>query len=124
MSEPSRVVMMRGVWALGLAHGLIGSAILFASFHPLRDALDAHALALAVSGSTLQLGQGLALLLLAQRPGLAWPARLIGAGATIWTAMLYVIVFTGSHPFDAAVPVGGAIMLLGWVWALARWRRA
>jgi uncharacterized membrane protein YgdD (TMEM256/DUF423 family) len=80
----------------------------------LRDALDAHALELARVGSTLEATQGLALLVLA-RAQTQWPAILIAAGTTVWTAMLYFIVFTGRHPLDEVVPAGGLIMLLGWL---------
>ena len=33
---------MRWAWIVGGLHGLIGSAILFLTLHPLRDALDAR----------------------------------------------------------------------------------
>jgi uncharacterized membrane protein YgdD (TMEM256/DUF423 family) len=105
--------MARIVWAFGVLHALIGSAVLFGLFHPLRDMLDAHAADLALKGSTLQAIQGIAILVLAARAPVA--TAVIAAGVTVWSAMLYMIVFTGQHPFDAAVPSGGAIMLLGWL---------
>ena len=106
---------MRWSWIAGAAHGLVGTAVLFGTLHPLRDMLDAHALDLARVGSATQIGQGLALMLLARTPASTIPAVLIAIGTTLWSAMLYVIVFTGQHPFDPVVPAGGAIMLLGWV---------
>lgn len=106
---------MRWTWAAGAIHGLVGSAILFLSFHPLRDALDAHALELARAGSALEAVQGLALLSLARMPRTFIPAALIAAGTTAWTAMLYIIVFTGQHPLDLMVPAGGMVMLAGWL---------
>ena len=108
--------MVRAVWAFGVFHALIGSAVLFGLFHPLRDMLDAHAADLAFKGSTLQAIQGLAMTTLCARAPLA--SAIIAAGVTLWSAMLYVIVFTGLHPFDPAVPVGGTIMLVGWVMVL------
>lgn len=96
-------------------HGLIGTAILFLSLHPLRDALSAEALELARVGAALEAIQGLALLVLARAAQTHWAAMLIAAGTTAWTAMLYIIVFTGQHPLDVVVPVGGLIMLLGWL---------
>jgi uncharacterized membrane protein YgdD (TMEM256/DUF423 family) len=105
---------MRWAWSVGALHGLVATTILFLSLHPLRDALDAEALELARVGAALELSQGLALLLLARAQS-RWPAILIALGTTIWTLMLYVIVFTGLHPLDVVVPVGGLIMMLGWV---------
>ncbi|MEQ1865492.1 MAG: DUF423 domain-containing protein [Micropepsaceae bacterium] len=105
---------MAWAWTVGALHGLIGSAILFLSIHPLRDALDEHSLQLAVIGSAVQAIQGLALLVLS-RAGAKWPAILIAIGTTAYTAMLYFIIFTGQHPFDAVVPAGGMVMLLGWI---------
>lgn len=106
---------MRWAWIAGDLHGLIGSAILFLTIHPLRDALDAHALELARAGSAVEAIQGLALLVLARAAQTPWAALLIAAGTTAWTAMLYIIVFTGQHPLDEIVPIGGMIMMLGWL---------
>lgn len=106
---------MRWSWIVGAAHGLVGSAILFGTLHPLRDMLDAHALELIRVASAIEIAQGLLLLILARIPRSTIPAALVAFGTTIWTAMIYIIVFTGQHPFDMAVPGGGAIMLLGWV---------
>lgn len=106
---------MRWAWIAGGLHGLIGTAILFLSLHPLRDALSAEALELARVGAALEAIQGLALLVLARAAQTHWAAMLIAAGTTAWTAMLYIIVFTGQHPLDVVVPVGGLIMLLGWL---------
>jgi len=106
---------MRWAWLIGGLHGLIGSAVLFGTLHPLRDMLDEHALDVARIGSTLQITQGLTLLVLSRLAGTTWAAALIAAGTTIWAAMIYVIVFTGQHPLDEVVPVGGLIMTVGWL---------
>lgn len=106
---------MGWAWIVGGLHGLIGSAILFLTLHPLRDALDAQALELARVGSALEAVQGVALLVLSRIPQMLWPAILIALGTTSWTVMLYIIVFTGQHPLDLLVPAGGLIMMLGWL---------
>lgn len=108
--------MSRAIWSVGVLHALIGSTILFGLFHPLRDMLDEQAGSLALKASALQAIQGLAILLLSVRAPLA--SAVIAAGVTIWSAMIYVIIFTGQHPFDMAVPIGGAIMLAGWLMVL------
>lgn len=106
---------MRWAWIVGGLHGLVGSAILFLTMHPLRDALDAHALELTRVASAVEAIQGLALLVLARAAQTQWAALLIALGTTVWTAMIYVIAFTGQHPLDEAVPVGGIIMMAGWL---------
>ena len=106
---------MRWAWIVGGVHGLVGSSILFLTMHPLRDALDAHALELARVGSAVEAVQGLALLILSRAAQTHWAAILIAAGTTAWTAMLYIIVFTGQHPLDLVVPIGGIIMMVGWL---------
>lgn len=106
---------MRWAWIAGGVHALVGSAILFLSLHPLRDALAAEPLELARVGASVEAVQGLALMFLARAAQAQWAAILIAAGTTVWTAMLYVIVFTGQHPADIVIPIGGLIMALGWL---------
>lgn len=110
---------MNWIWRAGLAHTLVGSTILFGSLHPLRDLLDAHELHLAIVGSALQAIQGVGLIVLSQIPKTKWPALLIAIGTASYTVMLYLIIFTGLHPFDPLVPIGGAAMVVGWLILLA-----
>lgn len=105
---------MRWAWIMGGLHGLVGSAILFGSLHPLREILTAEMLELARVGSALEIAQGVALLVLA-RAQTQIAAGLIAAGTTIWCAMFYFIVFTNQHPLDVVIPAGGAVMLIGWL---------
>lgn len=101
-------------WRLGTLHVLVGAAILFATLHPLRDALDPHSLVLVQTGSGLEAINGLGLLWLTSRPQSAIASWLIGLGTLAFAAMLYFIAFTGQHPFDPAVPLGGISMAAGW----------
>lgn len=109
---------MNWIWRVGLAHILIGSTILFGSLHPLRELLDAHELHLAIVGSALQAIQGLGLAFLSQFPQTKWPSLVIALGTACYTLMLYLIIFTGLHPFDPLVPIGGAGMFVGWLMLL------
>lgn len=106
---------MRWTWVVGGLHGLIGTTILFLTLHPLRDALDAQALELARVGSAVEAVQGVVLLVIARAVGMQWAAILIAAGTTVWTAMLYYVVFANQHPADVVIPIGGLIMMLGWL---------
>lgn len=107
---------MRFAWIAGAVHGLIGTTILFLTLHPLRDALDAHALDLAKVGGAWQAFQGLVLMIAASTTRARLPAILIAAGTAIAAAMLYFIIFTGQRPpIIVLVPVGGSIAIAGWL---------
>lgn len=107
---------MRFAWIAGILHGFIGTAILFLTLHPLRDALDAHALDLAKVGGAWQAMQGLVLLVVATATRARLPAMLIAAGTALSAAMLYFITFTGQRPpVIVLVPIGGAIVMVGWI---------
>jgi uncharacterized membrane protein YgdD (TMEM256/DUF423 family) len=107
---------MRWVWTAGVFHALIGAAILFLTLHPLRDALDAHALDLARTGSAWQAIQGLVLMIVASATRARLAATLIAVGTLVSMAMLYFIIFTGERPpIIVLVPIGGAISFAGWI---------
>lgn len=106
---------MRVFWIVGVAHGLVGTGIFFLTLHPLRDALDAHALDLAKVGAAWQAMQGLVLMLVAATTQFRIAASFIAAGTTIAAAMLYFIIFSGMRPpLIVLVPIGGSIAMLGW----------
>lgn len=88
---------------------------MFLTLHPLRDALDAHALELVRVGSAVQAIQGVTLLALAHAGRGQIAAALIAGGTAAWAAMVYIIAFTGQHPMDLVVPAGGLTMMLGWL---------
>ncbi|NWG72287.1 MAG: DUF423 domain-containing protein [Parvularculaceae bacterium] len=105
---------MRLAWVGGTVHALIGGAILFLSLHPLRDALDAHALDLARTGSTFEALIGIILMLAAANTRARLATTAMAVGITVFAAMLYFIVFTGLRPpIIVLVPIGGATALLG-----------
>jgi uncharacterized membrane protein YgdD (TMEM256/DUF423 family) len=107
---------MRFAWIAGIVHGLIGTTIFFLTLHPLRDALDAHALDLAKVASAWQAMQGLALMIIAFATRARISASLIGAGTALSCAMLYFIIFTGLRPpIIVLAPIGGAIAIAGWI---------
>ncbi|PZU61167.1 MAG: DUF423 domain-containing protein [Sphingobium sp.] len=51
------------------------------------------------------------------------PAWLLLAGAAIFAFTLYAMAIGGPRWFGAVTPVGGSLMIAGWVWAaFAYWR--
>lgn len=98
----------------GALHALIGQALLFFSIHPLREVLDAPSLAMVQTMSAVQIGNGLTLMLLARTRGGELAPLLIALGTLASALMIWIIAFTGTHPFDLMVPLGGLTMLLGW----------
>lgn len=111
---------MRIIWIFGVVHGLIGTTVLFLTLHPLRDALDPHALDLAKVGGAWQAAQGLVLMVAASATRARVASLLIAAGTAVSSAMLYFIIFTGERPpIIVLVPIGGTIAMVGWVGLLA-----
>lgn len=111
---------MRFAWIAGALHGFVGTTIFFLTLHPLRDALDAHALELAQTGGAWQAMQGLVLMIAAFATRARVSAALIAGGAAISCAMLYFIIFTGMRPpIIILVPIGGAIAMAGWIGLIA-----
>ena len=105
---------MRAIWIAGVFHAVIGSFIFFLTLHPLRDALDAHALDLARTGSTWQAVQGALLMIAAIGTRARIASLVIIVGATLSAAMLYFITFTGLRPpIIVLIPIGGSIATLG-----------
>lgn len=108
----------RWIWLAGLSHLFVSQLLQFAALHPLRDALDAHNLGVLQTMCAVQAVNGLGLMLLAMRGTGKAAALLIALGTLLSAAMIWVIVFTGAHPFDPAVPIGGMLFLAGWLLVL------
>ncbi|MFZ9396660.1 MAG: hypothetical protein ACO25F_11440 [Erythrobacter sp.] len=109
----------KAAWIFGLIHVFVGTAILFGSLHPIRDMLDDQAFELCRGMATLQTLNGLGLLILSGHAAYSRPGLLIAGGTTVSAVMAYWIAFTGTHPLDLAVPLGGALVLAGWLWVIA-----
>ncbi len=52
----------------------------------------------------------------------AWPARLWAAGSAIFAVTLYAMALGASRWFGAITPIGGSLLIAGWV-VLARTSR-
>ncbi|MDB5668970.1 MAG: hypothetical protein JWL74_1920 [Alphaproteobacteria bacterium] len=102
--------------ALGIVLGAFGT-------HGLRDTLGERELGWWQTGVQYQMWQAVGLVALGALPlrmGLA--AAMIGAGALVFSGSLYAMALTDARWLGAVTPLGGLLMILGWL--LAAWRLA
>jgi len=76
------------------------------------------------TGAHYQLVHAVAVLALVQAlPGARGPAGLLLAGAALFAATLYAMALGAPRWFGAITPVGGLMLIAGWLWAAALfWR--
>ncbi len=65
--------------------------------------------------AALLLVASVALLVLALIPGTRLSAGLLAAGTVIFSGSLYMMALSGARWLGAVTPVGGLLMILGWV---------
>lgn len=102
--------------ALGVALGAFGA-------HALRARLDPGMLANFETGVRYQMYAALALLALGTQPaGRRAPALLL-AGAVVFSGSLYLLVLSGQRWLGAITPIGGVLLIAGFVVAALDARR-
>jgi len=102
--------------ALGIVLGAFGT-------HGLRDSLGARELGWWETGVQYQMWQAVGLVALGALPGrLGVPAAMIGVGALVFSGSLYLMALTDARWLGAVTPLGGLLMILGWL--LAAWKLA
>jgi uncharacterized membrane protein YgdD (TMEM256/DUF423 family) len=101
--------------ALGVALGAFGA-------HALRDSLDPVRLGWWNTAVQWHMWHAVALVALAAVPldGRALPALLIGAGTIVFAGSLYVMALSGLRWLGAVTPIGGLLLIAGWL--LLAWR--
>jgi uncharacterized membrane protein YgdD (TMEM256/DUF423 family) len=101
--------------ALGVALGAFGA-------HALRDSLDPVRLGWWNTAVQWQMWHAIALLAIAALPltGREVPALLLGLGTLVFAGSLYVMALSGLRWLGAITPVGGLLMIAGWL--LLAWR--
>ncbi|SEJ04639.1 Uncharacterized membrane protein YgdD, TMEM256/DUF423 family [Deinococcus reticulitermitis] len=102
--------------ALGVALGAFAA-------HGLRARLDAAMLANFETGARYQMYAALALLVLGTLPGQTRAPALLLLGSVVFSGSLYVMALTGARWLGAVTPVGGALMIAGFVLAALDARR-
>jgi uncharacterized membrane protein YgdD (TMEM256/DUF423 family) len=101
---------------LAVAAGAFGA-------HALRARLSPDLLAVFETAARYQMYHALGLLAVAwmvtRWPG-PWPARagwLFVAGTVLFSGSLYALALTGVRWLGAITPIGGVLMIGGWLWA-------
>ena len=126
-----------GPWLVAAAvNGLMAIAMGAFAAHGLRSVLDADSLGWLDTGSRYQMWHalvllGVAMLLVRTQPGrqrqilqaIAW-AFLVGTG--LFAGGLYLLVLTHIQAFAWITPVGGVVLMAGWLglvlFGVLRWR--
>lgn len=100
--------------ALAVALGAFGA-------HALEGRLPPGLLATFETAVRYHLTQALGVLVLAlgaqcwERPALGTAGWLVVAGTTVFSGSLYLLVFTGVRTLGAVTPVGGVLLIAGWL---------
>jgi uncharacterized membrane protein YgdD (TMEM256/DUF423 family) len=109
--------------ALLLALGIVLGAF---TTHELKARLGAAELGWWETGVQYQMWTAVGLLALSSRSGMRTPALIIAGGTLFFSGSLYVMALTGwkSLPVVAATPLGGLLMIAGWLFAAWKGLRA
>jgi len=75
------------------------------------------------TGGHYQLAHAVAALVLIRWPMLARPAQLLLAGSVLFAVTLYAMALGAPRWFGAITPIGGVLMITGWLWAAWALRR-
>ena len=116
-NDPQRFPLFAGALlaALGVALGAFGA-------HGLRALLDDNALGWWQTAVQYQMWHALGLLALgaARLPGSGLSAVLLALGTVIFAGTLYAMALGGPRWLGAVTPIGGSLMILGWL--VLAWR--
>jgi uncharacterized membrane protein YgdD (TMEM256/DUF423 family) len=75
------------------------------------------------TGGGFQLAHAIAALALIRWPSLKWSALALLAGSALFGASLYALALGAPRSVAMAAPIGGGLMIGGWLWAAWRLRR-
>lgn len=101
---------------LGAILALLAVALGAFGAHSLKGRLDPYYLGVFETGVRYQMYHALGLMILAALPGRAyraWP--FLFSGTLIFSGSLYALVFTKVGLFGAVAPIGGLLLMLGWI---------
>ncbi len=113
--------MDRGFFILGSLVALLGVGLGAFATHGLKGRLSSELLAAFEVGVRYQMYHALALLAVAWAWS-RWPRTeitaagwLFLAGIVLFSGSLYLLALTGSRPLGIITPVGGVLLIIGWL---------
>src|SRR3954467_1136588 len=120
MSADSRFALLAG--ALLAASGLLLGAF---GTHGLRAMLSPEALGWWQTAVQYQMWQAIGLVAIGAAPiaRTRWSAGMLAAGTIIFSGSLFLMALSGARWLGAVTPVGGVLMIAGWIclaWSLVR----
>lgn len=114
---------------LGACMGFISVAMGAFGAHALKSRLEPDMLSVFEVGARYQMYHALAIFLAVWvstlAPGLfaPWSGWLFAAGILVFSGSLYALALTGIRIFGAITPIGGVLLLVGWLClAMAAWK--
>lgn len=113
---------MKLLLLLGAVNGAMAVALGAFGAHALKGRLDVNALATWATASQYHFYHALALLLIAVLAKQFSAAALMPAGWVLAFGMLlfcgslYLLAFTGQRWLGAVTPLGGVMLIVGWLW--------
>lgn len=121
--------MSRTFFTIGACFAFLGVAAGALGAHAMRERLGEDLLAAWETGARYGFYHAVALLILAlamsRWPGPLWTTAgwLFVAGSILFSGSLFVLALSGLRWLGVITPIGGALLLLGWVAAAAAgWR--
>jgi len=100
-----------------------GIAIGFSAFGA-HGAANAQAAEWLRTGGIYQLVHAVAALALGAMPGGRGPVIALLTGSALFAATLYAMAFSAPRWLGAVTPIGGALMIAGWMWVAWRYAAA
>lgn len=110
-------------WILTAGAFLAMTGVMLGAFaaHGLKGRLDDSLMSAFQTGVQYQLWHSLALILLVllyrhqPQPMLQWSAISILVGVVLFSGSLYMLALTGMRFFGPVTPLGGLVMIFGWL---------
>ena len=113
--------LARALAASGATLALLAVALGAFGAHALRERLEARALEIFETAVRYQMYHALALLGVAwlstrlAGPLTGWAGWLMVAGTVVFSGSLYLLVLTGPRWLGAITPIGGVLLIAGWL---------
>lgn len=112
--------MDRLMVAIAAFYGMSGVAMGAFAAHALKKRLDAYALDIIQTATHYQMIHAIAMLVLvalahAGEFQLRTPLWCFAIGIALFSGSLYALALSGLKPLGAITPVGGVLLLLGWI---------